>query len=467
MPEEHAALSSILPEAETITSPAQDAAMAALNANFDAAEKAALERGEDVTGSPEPATTRARDDKGKFKPRQDGTEDAPVPEAKPSTDARPVAAPEAKGPEIKDPPEPDPEVDGLEKPKGMHPKKAEQWDALHEVARQRGREIKKRDAQIAEMQTAVEEAKKSAPLTDDERKRLKELEDFEFIHDPVKSGRITREFDAKLTAANDALYPLLKSLAIPEAPAEAKKLAEDIAAKSGQPVVPILSIEDIQKGGGIKVRPFSWWEASILNNQGVDGRTRSKIGKLVNEFFDTDEARKAALDQAPKDRETWQKQESERQEAANQQYGEAIRAEATKLLPSLGEWASPKIVPLNASSEQKAALEAHNKALNEKYVPAFQANLDARTPDKHAKVAMGIGSPVALYYQSESERLTKELAAAKVEADTERARADKAEGKVSSIKTAGAISRAKASPAAPKQSAFGGTLASNMADAGL
>lgn len=443
MPDENHQTLEVIPEGEPILSPDQKSEMAPFEDLLDQVTAEHAER--DATGE---QPDRERDEKGKFKAKV-GEESPPEPK-KPEAE-KPVDAAEKKETAPAD--EADPEVDGIAPPKGIHPKKMEGWNALAAKAKERGKMIRERDTELQTLRQAVEEAKKTTPLSDDERKELKRLQDYEFITDPEKSSKVTREFDAKMNAANESLFPLLSAIGVPATDANAKAFAD---ANGGQP---ILSLEAIKKAGGVKSQPYAWWEKHVLNNADIDGRTRTKIAKTVNEYFDTADARAAALDQAPKDRDAWTKAQEEARTKSEAEYGNTLRAEVGKVQPTLGEWAIEKVVVPNATPEARAAAEAHNKALKEKYHPAFVSNLDISDPSKHVKVAMGIGSPVAMHWQGEAERLTKELEAANK-------RAKDAEESYSKVRGSSKLSSAKtAAPAKNGTNPYAGSFEESLAAA--
>ena len=328
--------------------------------------------------------------------------------------------------------EADPELDAIKEPKGAHPKTLEGFRALKAVAAEKGKQLKEAQAKVAELEVKAREAVKAAPLSDEERKELKRLQDFEFMQSPEKSARITREFDAKMNAANDVVLPLLASLGMPETDAQAKEIAVAESKRQGKEIQPGISLEAMKKAGGIKAMPFNWWDKGILNNDQIDGRTRAKLSRFVNEYFDTDEARSAALEAAPKDRETFAQQQQTAQLEEGKQYHAKAAARAGVLQKELGSWAQEQQVPANASPEQKAAIEASNKRLKEVLYPAFVKGMQIKSPEEHADLAMGKGTPLATYYQSEAERLTKEMEVVRKEADD-------AKAELSRIKSAGRI----------------------------
>ena len=430
-------------EPEILSSEAERAGLSSMEAAFEAAQVAPnARRAEDVPEEELPARERGADGKFRGKKTDPTTPDKKDDEPKPDADAKRDADPGKKDPppdpEKKPEGEPEAEDDAADKEavKGLHPKKAASILAKRNELRA---EVKTLRSQLAEKDTAIAEAKKVAPLGDDERQELQRLRDYEFMHDPEKSGRITREFDAKLKTLDDEIYPLLeKAVGMPATKADAQKLFDDAKAKgqTREGERPRLSLEEMKAGGGVGSIAYNAWEGQVINNPSIDGRARQKLAKALNDYFDTSEGRQIALAQAPKDRETFAKQQEATSQDQQKKYIASLSEEASKTQKGLGEWAQEVPVPRDATAEQRAQIEARNKVFKDKYYPAFIANLDAGTPEKHVKVAMGVGSPVALHWQGEAERLGKELESANK-------RADEAERKYTGVRQAGRISNAK------------------------
>lgn len=330
--------------------------------------------------------------------KPDGTNKPPA-AAIPGTPAKSQAQatpPVKEGEEVE---EPDPEIDALKlDPKYANPVLESQFKQARRYAKTARKEAREYKAQLETVNAALEEAKKAPKVIPEEIKLLqnqvKTLEHYEFLVNPTNSKFITREFDDKITKANDSVFNVLKKYKVPEAKTE----------KDG---VELLSLDFLKRNGGIVGQDYAWWEENVLSKMAPLDRELIKQ-ELIGAMKLEDGKREAILNAAPK-REELMKQHEQVREKQTQE----AKARVDELVKQ-NDYVQRKDIPITATAEEKKSLEEHNAFVD--YVEQLFPRLVEPASMKHA-VDVAAGFVHALYLEKQMTVKDAELAAVQKQVD--------------------------------------------------
>lgn len=344
--EQIAAASGVRPQAKPAptvsdTSSIDDAADKERAAREAAAKEAADKEAADKAAK-EAADKEAADKAAAEKAAQEGA--APKIEAKPAAEAAKPATPPV-----------DDKYDKIQLPPHSSAKASESFAALKKIAKE---DLAAAHAQIADHQNKLTEAtaelerlrKASTELPENVTKELTELRQFKVAHD-VESDPSFQKFTTQIKSNEEAVYKKLMQAGYTEA-----------------------NIAKIKELGGIREVD---WEPLMAK---LPTTTKLFLQGVLVENEKLADSRETALAEAK----------------ANGQQFLAKRAEAdsTELLNTANgylknlDWTAERPVPATATPEQRAEIEAGNKAAKEA-LDTVKMYLADRSPKRHAELAIG------------------------------------------------------------------------------
>lgn len=315
-------------------------------------------------------------------------------------------------------PDDDKDIDALNLPENAPTKTKSEFANVKAIAkadRQKAREATQRaktlEAQVADL---TEKAKQGDPAILKENEELRAFRQrMELENDP----ELQKEFKAKSDAADERLYAeLLKQGMKPEV------------------------VEDIKKVG-IDKKGQKFWDSVVSKSAEASKLGSRKIEDLLMARNAVADEKAERLSKLANDREGFMKERAEQTKQEVAKWGETAKTTAMKLAQKY-DFMLLRDVPANATAEEKASIEAMNKAANE-YGKEAQARVSGcylRDPVKTTEVVMR--SLAADHFE-------KEAKAAKAESEKLNARIKELEDRLAARKNAGSIAGKESSAAAP------------------
>lgn len=383
--------------------------------------------------APTPPVERKRGPDGKFLKEGD---DEPFPEIeamKPGAKGKPAvdpSAPPAKAPEVKPPaaaakpaepavkppvpplegqvkpgeappapkplPKDDADIDGMQPKPTASEKTQNDFKALKTIAKEARAEARRVAAEAEELRAKVGTTELPADVKE-KLARLDEAEKFKQMFELENEPRARAEYTAKLTAAEDKILAKLQTdprLKLPQADADwLKKVGFDHP-------------EAVAKRNG--------WFKAIREKLG-DEMLVQEVAGLFRDREGVIQGRAAEVEKLRGDRDAFLKERQEHESGEFKRWG--TTADQTLVELAKGhDWTDFMKEPDNATPEQKAVVEAHNKRVQEEIVPAFNsAVLDVfnRKPDV---TVQHVFNSMRLKFEVEPELATLKTALAEKEA---------------------------------------------------
>lgn len=261
------------------------------------------------------------------------------------------------------------EFDAIQLPPHARPKSGEAFENLKRVARERVSELAAKTQQLeAEVKKLTEAA--SNAVTPEEKAELEELRKFKRFSD-IEAAPEFKEFDGTLNKTTEQIYTKL---------AEAGVAADQIA--------------KIKELGGVESVD---WDALLPNIPAIHRRyLEAKLLELTSIREKKQEAITAAKAEADKFFET----RKQRETTDASKVTAAIKAHAEQAASKI-EWLNPRKAPDGATPEQRAAIDKHNKAVQELRT-RLDGMLKASTPEDRAELAVGTVAAYAFKAQLDS-----------------------------------------------------------------
>lgn len=313
--------------------------------------------------SAEPSAATTPDVKSEVTP-------AAQPDAKPEPTTTPAAAKDA--------------LDEVQLPPYSKPKTGEAFDKVKSIARE---QLGQRDAEIARLSKELsdrEEKLKALPTPEQQKqvealtKEVEELRNFRRASDIENDPGFKSEYDGKIDANNNLILAKL---------AEAGMSPEQIdAAKK-------LGVENVD------------WDPLLPK---LSPALRHLISAKLGANVELRDAKAAAVDAARKEP---SKFETQRREVQARTLTETANSFLTKM-----SWTAEKQVPANATPEQKAEIDAHNKTAKEAQA-LIQTALKDYSPETFAELAVGTAAAHKFKADFLALKATSEAAAAKFKTD--------------------------------------------------
>jgi len=117
----------------------------------------------------------------------------------------------------------------------------------------------------------------------------------------------------------------------------------------------------------------NYWNEGVIN-QCSDPLHKDRIVRKVSQLLEAQEKRNAFRSQMAAEPDSYEKYRQQQASDYWGQFSSEAEDEAKKIVPTLGEWASPKDPALAKSTDERTAFEAHNKRYKE-YEDLFQKAL--------------------------------------------------------------------------------------------
>lgn len=275
------------------------------------------------------------------------------------------------------------DLDKIQPPADISPRNLVNFNKLREVAKH----YKEQAEKVSEYEKYIEHLQKQQAQPPQEL--LAELEDhrkFRKIFDAENDPEFQKQFNERITTLDSDVLSILKKNGLPEE-TEAKL-----------------------KALGLDKIPTEWWEESVLPK--LNFLDRERIQKKLAERSDVVDAKQKEIEKFSTRRDEYFAE----QQAKIQQYFEQEHQqiyghldEMTQNLPQARYINAPQ----NATPEQIAQVEAHNRTVNE-MESHFQEALNARDPKDRTEVAMA--AVASIYFAKEIEHLQSQLQASNSQA---------------------------------------------------
>lgn len=298
----------------------------------------------------------------------------PEPKAKPAEgEAEPEAKPVEGEPEAK-PVDPAPadeaakkkaeleaiDLDKVKAPEDISPRNLVNFNKLRDVAKHYKSQIEQTSTKLQELETRnreLESQPTQAPA--DLLKELEEHRQFRKIFDAENDPEFKRQFNEKLGSLDQDVLGILRKNGLPE---EIEKQLSSI---------------------GLDKVSAKWWESEILPK--LPFVDRERIQKRLAERADVTDQRAKELEKFSTQREAWLEQEKAQVTQRFQEEQTQIDKHLDLLTQNV-PWARYQEVPANASSADRAKIEAHNKSVSE-MEQNFRNYLFPKTPADRAEIA--------------------------------------------------------------------------------
>jgi outer membrane murein-binding lipoprotein Lpp/chaperonin cofactor prefoldin len=326
-----------------------DAALdaAGLGENEPAKPAAAVEPAEtDLDLDPEP------------KPAKGDPEPKPAegePETKPAETTPPIDEAAKKAAELEAI-----DLDKVKAPDDVSPRNLVNFNKLRDVAKHYKSQIQTTETRLQQLEARNRELE-SRPGQVPEN-MMKELEDhrkFRKLFDAENDPEFKRQFSEKLGALDEDVLGILRKNGLPE------------------------ETEKQLKALGLDKVSANWWENEILPK--LPFVDRERIQKRLAERADVTDQRSKELEKFSTQRDQWFEQEkakvTERFQAEQNQIDQHL-----DLLTQNIPWARYQEVPANATADDRAKIEAHNKSVAE-LEQNFRNYLFPKTPAERAEIA--------------------------------------------------------------------------------
>lgn len=347
--------------------PAEEKPPVAAPAKAAAPAKGAAELAKVAQAAAEPAKPAAEPPKEPAKPAAKPA--AAKPAAKPAAAAPAVEKPAGEAPaELPKVPETDEDLDALKPQAGAPTQVIKSFNAMRDRMKAERATARAALAEVERIRTETAALKESSgKLPPEVEQELEGLRKLSLLTQLEQSPQFQKEFDAKITAAEEGVYGFLQKHGL-----SAKVIGEIKAAAS-------------KAGGDIEAYPRLGELVEAFKNP-VD---RQEFLNSLKSRRDLVGARSARLAELGESREKFFEAFGKQEEQAQQEFSRAL-SDATIPLAGENPWIMSKEIPANATAEQKAALEAEN-AIVAKRVEAFGdyvRGIWARDPAQAAQVSL-------------------------------------------------------------------------------
>lgn len=378
---------------------------------------------------------------GTFKPGKEPKADPKPPEPPKAPEPKPGEKPPEPKPGEK-PPEPKPgeskalpkddaDIDGMEPKATASEKTKNDFKALKQIAKEARAEARRI---MAEAETLRTQAAAKAELPEEVKQKLTQAEEdakFRAMFELENEPKARAAYTAKLATAEDTFL---------------KKLMEDPRIK-----LPAEGEEGFKSAAWLKkvgfdspegIAQINAWVRAIRDSTG-DELLASEVLDMARGRARIVAERQAEVEALRADRDGYLRK---RQEAEKNEFND-WGTEADKTLVQLSQghdWTDYLKEPENATPEQKAFVEAHNKRVKEEIVPAFNGAVLDVFHRKPAETVSHVFNSMRLKYEVEPE-----LARVKTELEQAQARITELEGLANGVRQVAQVSTAEAAPAAP------------------
>lgn len=328
--------------------------------------------------------------------------------------------------------EPDEELDKLRLHADSRPETVQVFRQIRgmlktekKLAKELRERVEKNEAELTTARSTVR------PVNDPEVQReLEDLRSFRTKHQVFDDSSYQQQFEQPVRTIFDDIVADVKRLA-PD-PTQAEEWEKQI------------------RTAGPDRLDRNYWNEGVIQ-QCSDPLHKERLVRKISLLLDAQDKRNDFRQRMASEPDAYERFRNE--QAADYWKGFTTEAEdeAKKLIPNLGEWASPKDVALAKNSQERTAWEAHNKLYKE-YEDVFQKALtDAATQGPRGMTRVAVQAVLAERYKRENDALSQKLKKAETELRAAQDELNKIAGARSTVnKASGASSTAK-SAESPKR----------------
>lgn len=323
------------------------------------------------------------------KPKQEEKKPDETPPAEtPPAEKKPDETPPAETPPAETPPEEDHFDDEVEQ---ISPKSKEAIRILKDKAKAEHGEVKKTRAELAEERKARAEIDarikelETKVITPELENELNELRTFRQTYALETDPAVTQPFDDRVAAATEGITDLMKQIAVPEA---TQKFINDNGGLYNFRTSNGFMPSNLKNKDGSRMTHAQFYKTFIAPHL-----TESQAEELNDSFAEIRKANRDkanAIKQLATNKEAYLKRKKEIQDAATKEWVERVGTHSKKVLESYGDAAKMLDIPVDATPEQRAAIEQHNADYKTAEARATQIMQNV-TPENLVEAAIAAG----------------------------------------------------------------------------
>lgn len=306
------------------------------------------------------------------------------PEPEPQSESTPEPSVPAQEPIPTEAPqfEIDPEIASIEQPRNLSEKNQSNWRKLQETATTYKRQAEEAQA----LRQKLSEYEQKPPLPED----YQDLRQFRALFDIASDPEFQQKYDKPIYEATANIYSILK-----------KHEAKDEV------------IQSIEAAGGPHKIDQNWWKEKVINQLPLTDAERVKRSLL--DVVDLNEKKINEIKKQSLSVDDYFKQKDEvTRNWFQQQHDESIKYIQKRIADEKADWAMQKEIPKNASKEQIAQIESHNKQAAE-LETLFTSALFPQNPQERADVAAAAAMSHVLTNQLRNEQATRQQMQARLD----------------------------------------------------
>jgi hypothetical protein len=364
-------------------------------------------------------------------PKPEETPPEPTPEKKetPRTEGTPPAA---AAPATHPDDEVDEELDKLRLHEDSRPETVTVFKQIRGMLKTERKLAKELRERVEKAETELTTARSTVrPVNDPEvQKELETLRSFRTKHQVFDDSGYQMQYEQPVRTLFD------------EVVADVKKLAPDQAQAA--------EWEKQMRAVGPDRLDRNYWNEGVIN-QCADPINKERLVRKISLLLDAQDKRNDFRQKMATEPEAF---EQFRTQQASDYWGtftSEAEDEAKKIIPTLGDWASPRDIALAKTAQERTAAEAHNKVYKE-FEDVFQKALtDAATQGPRGMTRVAVQAVLAEKYKRENETLSTQLKKAQAELRVAQDELNKIAGARSTVnKSSGASAAVKSGSEKPK-----------------
>lgn len=255
-------------------------------------------------------------------------------------------------------------IDEIKPPDDISPRNVVNFDKLRSVAKHWQTEAQR----VPELEAQLAKVKTGEQLPEELKTELEDLRKWRSVFDVENDPEFKKQFTETTSRIDEEVLTIMKRHNLPE------------------------SVEKELREAGLGNVPQDWWEENILPK--LPFIDRERIQKRLAERADIVDSREQRVAKAIADRPGFLAEQQQRQGAEFATYSNEIQATVNELTKDI-PWANPIAVPADATPEQTAQIEAHNKGIEQLEV-RFQEALWPRDARHRAEIACAAVASVKL-----------------------------------------------------------------------
>ena len=283
---------------------------------------------------------------------------------------------------------PDEEIDAIKPVRGMSPAAQTNFAKLRQTAKHYKAELAAAQKAYDEKKAQLEDIITGKTIPENLKKEIEEARALRAKYEIMADPDFQSKYDGKIKDLNDRII--------------------GICQKNGMPEEVLKKLKEV----GIGSVPRDWWHAQAIEplKKSQDPNERG-AGVLLEKYLDELDAvgveRKQAIEASSKEFTSYAEEKAAKAKKAYEDEMMAVKAEADKFLKiPEAAFAVIRQVPKDATPEQKAEIEAHNKDARD-YQSLFRAALFPANGTERAQVAAAV--VLAHKFRKDNEILASEL----------------------------------------------------------